>query len=98
MKPVKFKDQNIVMGENQSDYIPLPAHRSDDGVVTSCWELDEDELAAIQVSKRILLKQHAFNQSALQPVQLTVERIDPEEWRKKVEDYHNKTRKSAYES
>lgn len=95
MKPVKFKDQNIVMGENQSEFLPLPAHRSDDGEVTSCWELDEEELAAIQVSRRIYLKQHTYNHSPLQPVKLTVAKRD---WKEEVEDYHNKTRKSTYES
>jgi hypothetical protein len=98
MKPVKFKSQNIVMGENQSEYLPLPAHRSEDGIVTSCWELDDEEIAAIIKSKRIRLEQHTFNQSALQPVKLSVEMKDPEEWSKEVEDYHKKTRKSTYES
>jgi hypothetical protein len=37
MKPVKFRGQNCTFAENQPEYIPLPAHRDDDGTITSCW-------------------------------------------------------------
>ena len=39
MKPVKFKGSNLVFGENQKEYNPLPAHKSDKGIVTVCWKL-----------------------------------------------------------
>jgi len=40
VKPVRFKYQNVVYAENQPEYLPLPAHRNDEGTVTSCWKLN----------------------------------------------------------
>ena len=47
MKPVQFKEQNIIYAENQSDYMPLPAHRVEgdtSGTVICCWQLTEEEI------------------------------------------------------
>lgn len=38
MKPEKFKHANVVYGENQPEYLPLPAHRDSAGVVTTFWK------------------------------------------------------------
>lgn len=41
MKPINFKEQNIVYAKNQKEYQPLPAFKSDgqQGEVISCWKL-----------------------------------------------------------
>lgn len=41
MKPVSFKEQNIVFARDQREYIPLPAFRNPNdprGQVISCWK------------------------------------------------------------
>ena len=46
MEPIQFKEQNIIYAENQSDYMPLPAHRvagDSSGTVICCWRLTEEE-------------------------------------------------------
>lgn len=69
MKPVEFKGQNVVFGEGQPEYQPLPALRMPDGEVITCWEISDDELKLIQETKRIYLKQLTFN-NPIQPVML----------------------------
>lgn len=37
MSPVEFDSANTTFADDQSEYIPLPAHIDSDGVVTTCW-------------------------------------------------------------
>jgi hypothetical protein len=69
MKPVKFPGYNVVFGEGQPEYQPLPALRvpGPQGEVITCWELTEDEIKQIAHSGVIYFKQLTFNQS-LQPI------------------------------
>lgn len=41
MKPIKFKEQNVVFAENQKEYLPLPACKLDtpEGHVVFCQHL-----------------------------------------------------------
>lgn len=72
MKPISFKGQNIVFGEGQPEYLPLPALRMPDGEVYTCWEFSDEELAAVVKNKCIYFKQLTFNQP-LQPILPLVE-------------------------
>ena len=50
MQPIKFKEQNIIYAENQSDYIALPAHRVEgdtSGTVICCWQLTDEEIKRV---------------------------------------------------
>lgn len=38
MNPVEFKGQNIVMGKDQPEYLPLPAFKDKEGQVLTCWK------------------------------------------------------------
>lgn len=38
MKPIEFEQQNVVYGVGEGDRIPLPAHKSEDGIVSSVWK------------------------------------------------------------
>ena len=69
MKPIPFNGQNVVYAENQKEYEPLPAHRSEDGVVTSCWELDDEDIAHIIKERKLFVQQMTFN-SPLQPINI----------------------------
>jgi len=72
MKPVEFAQQTLIIAKNQPEYLPLPAHVSVEGIVTSCWEFTDDEILELITTKRIWLQQYTFGQ-ALQPQRPSVE-------------------------
>ena len=39
MKPIGFPEQNCVYAKDQPEYLPLPVHKTEDGMVISCWAL-----------------------------------------------------------
>lgn len=70
--PVAFPQQTVVFAKDQPEYQPLPAHVSPHGVVTSCWELTDAELAKLRKTKRLWLQALTFG-DALQPQRPSVE-------------------------
>jgi hypothetical protein len=86
MKPVHFPEANCAFGTNQPEYNALPANRSEgpEGMVTSCWEVEPDDLTALmaavmQGEKAVIwVGQLTFHQD-LQPIRLSVERPTFEE-------------------
>ena len=42
MKPIDFEGVDIVFGNNQPEYIPLPAKQVNDNTIMTCWELLDD--------------------------------------------------------
>lgn len=66
MQPVKFKQANVTYAENQPEYLPLPAHRTNDGQVTSCWRLTFIERIKVFCRGKIFFTVMTFNQP-LQP-------------------------------
>lgn len=71
MKPVKFEGWNVFYAKDQPEYIPLPAHRTEDGVVTSCWELSKEEIEEVAKSGILYCQVFTFN-NLLQPTRLQV--------------------------
>lgn len=67
MIPVEFPESNVIYAKDQPEYIPLPAHRTADGHVTSCWSLTWRERFRILWFGRIFWTQMTFNDK-LQPV------------------------------
>ena len=61
MKPVKFKQQNCTYAEHQPEYLPLPAHKSEDGVITVCWKLSFWERICVLITGRIFWRTITFN-------------------------------------
>lgn len=70
MKPVEFKGQNVVFGEGQPEYQPLPALLMPDGEVITCWEMSPEELQEVTKTGKVYVKQLTFNQ-LLQPLLVT---------------------------
>lgn len=68
MTPVAFPEATIVMGSDQPEYLPLPTHISSDptSTVTSCWDLNDLDVASIIKHRKIWLQQLTFG-NALQP-------------------------------
>lgn len=42
MKPITFKEHNIIFAKNQPPYLPLPAYQDDvqGGRIFHCWQLN----------------------------------------------------------
>lgn len=59
-RPVPFDQANATFGASQPEYLPMPAHVSQEGEITSCWELDPDELAEVQRTGRVYVTLLAF--------------------------------------
>ncbi len=40
MKPIEFEEQNCIYAKDQPEYLPLPAHKTEDGrvMVDSPWD------------------------------------------------------------
>jgi len=66
MKPTKFYGANCTFAENQPEYLPLPAHKTKDGTVISCWKLTWMERLAILITGRLWISVLTFNKP-LQP-------------------------------
>lgn len=47
MKPIDFPESNTIFAKNQPEYLQLPAHRTSDGVVTTCYILTWKERFAM---------------------------------------------------
>lgn len=94
MKHINFKDQNIVYGENQKEYNPLPGlyFKDNKGPVITCWKLNFKERLKIIFSGKLWLQQLTFN-APLQPIKMDV-------YRKNIytrpTDKMNRKQKKAY--
>lgn len=73
MRPINFNEVNVVIAKDQPQYLPLPAKKDVDGVVTSCWGMTFLERIKILFSGRIWVQNMTFNQP-LQPQKISVEK------------------------
>ncbi len=73
MKALDFPESNTIFAKNQPEYLQLPAHRTNDGVVTTCYELTWKEKFAILFGAKLWLQQLTFNKP-LQPQRPTLEK------------------------
>jgi len=67
MKPIEFKERNVVYAKDQPEYLSLPAHRMEDGEVITCWKLTLRERLKVLFTGRFWICLLTFNQP-LQPV------------------------------
>lgn len=66
MKPIEFPEQNVIFAKDQPEYLPLPAHKTADGEVISCWSLTLRERLKVLLRGQIWWSVLTFNQP-LQP-------------------------------
>ncbi len=69
MKPKKFQEANVVYGEGQPEYKPLPAHKTKEGQAIFCFELDEAERkkevpANMCIVQPLILRRNGLNFTA----------------------------------
>lgn len=75
MGPINFDGANCVYGKDQPEYMPLPAHKDENGVVLTCWKLSPEDIQRIQETGVIWLEMLTFNEP-LQPVRLDSQKPD----------------------
>lgn len=77
MKPIEFKEQNVVFAKDQPQYRPLPAHvnKGGNGEVISCWKLSLWERIRLLFTGKIWQSQCMFGKP-LTPSLLTTKRLD----------------------
>jgi hypothetical protein len=69
MKVVDFNESNCVFAKDHRTYLPLPAHRTQDGKVVSCWKPTWKERLQIIFGGILWLSVLTFN-GPLQPLKL----------------------------
>ena len=69
MIPMEFEQSNVVYAKDQPEYLPLPAHRSEEGCVSTCWRLSWKERLNLLLHGRLFLSVLTFNKP-LQPLKL----------------------------
>jgi len=72
MQLIEFPQQTVIIAKDQPEYLPLPAHISNEGIVTCCWELSDDDIAQIIKTRKIWHQIWAFRKP-LQPQLLLTE-------------------------
>lgn len=72
MKPIEFKEFNCIYAKDQPEYLPLPAYRTEDGEVTSCWKLPIKERIKILLTGKIFISVLTFNKP-LQPISISID-------------------------
>ncbi len=75
MDAVKFEEVNVVFAEHQEEYNSLPAHSSEEGVVTTCWKLSKQELEKINQTGVLWIQLMTFN-NPLQPIFVSVDKSE----------------------
>jgi len=73
MKPVEFKEVNLVFGAGQEEYLPLPGYIEQDGTFTMCLELTEDEIIEMVKTRKLWLSVLTFN-TPLQPLRMSTQK------------------------
>lgn len=73
MKPIEFPEQNCVYAKDQPEYLPLPVHKTRDGMVISCWALTWRERFKMLLTGRMWWSVLTFNHP-LQPQLPSVDR------------------------
>ena len=67
MEVVKFNECNVTYAQDQPEYLPLPAFRSKEGEVVSCWSLSFFDRLKVLLTGKIWLSVLTFNRQ-LQPL------------------------------
>lgn len=77
MKPIEFKEHNVVFAKDQPEYLPLPAFKNESaqGEVITCWKLSFRERLRILFKGELWLSLMTFNKP-LTPVFPTTKKSD----------------------
>lgn len=75
MKAVSFKQQTVIIAENQNPYLPLPVVfiTGKEGHVISCWKLSFKERLKILITGRLWHSQMTFCKPPM-PIFMSIDR------------------------
>lgn len=73
MQPVEFPQQTCVFAKDQPEYLPLPAHVSAAGEVTSCWGMGWRERLRLLLTGKVYFTSLTFGG----PLQPQIASVDP---------------------
>jgi len=76
MKPTSFPESNCEIAKDQPEYQTLPAHLSDNGIITTCWKLTDEEILSVLENGCFWFRQMTLC-NPMQPILPSVEK--PEE-------------------
>ncbi len=71
MKAIEFTECNATYAENQPEYLNLPVHKAEDGLITTCWKLSFIDKIKVLLKGKVFLQVLTFNKS-LQPLRMLV--------------------------
>ena len=77
MKPIKFKEQTVIIAEHHPEYLPLPAYQYNDpkGRIVFCWKMTWRERFKVLFTGLLWHQVLTFHNS-LQPQLLETEKPD----------------------
>lgn len=78
MRPIKFKEANVVYAKNQPEYLQLPVYKAEDGEVISCWKMSFKERLIFIITGKIWISVLTFNKP-LQPIRPSINNAIPKE-------------------
>lgn len=76
MVPIQFKECNVVFGEHQPEVNPLPALKTENGDVVTCWQLTPDEIETVKQTGQVWLFVKLPHNQLLQPLYMTVDKSE----------------------
>jgi hypothetical protein len=65
MKAIKFPEVNLNIAEDQPEYSTLPSYIRKDGLIVNCFELNQQEIENVLISKKIWI--HHWTGGTIQP-------------------------------
>ena len=69
MKAIEFTGCNAIYAEGQPEYLNLPVHKAEDGLITTCWELSFIDRIKVVLKGKVFLQVLTFNKP-LQPLRM----------------------------
>ncbi len=71
MKLIEFPEQTVVIAKDQPEYLPMPAHITEDGTVICLWQLSLKERLVLLFTGKLWHRIMTFR-TAVQPQHLGV--------------------------
>lgn len=76
MEAIEFPEVNLIIAQHQPEYQTLPSyHNKEEGSLTFCFKLTEDEINRIYATGEIWFKQITFNKP-MNPITLSSNKED----------------------
>ena len=73
MKPVHFSESNVVFAKDQPQHLQLPAYKTPDGTVITCWQMTFFERFKLLLAGKMWLTLLTFN-TPLQPLKPSIDK------------------------